>query len=73
MEVEASYKLNEKIRWSGNITISENKILNHISYIDNWDDWSQESINYENTNLAFSPNIIWASIFNYKPKSKNIN
>ena len=70
MEVEASYKLNEKIRWSGNITISENKILNHISYIDNWDDWSQESINYENTNLAFSPNIIWASIFNYKPYRK---
>ena len=70
IEVEASYKLNEKIRWDGNITISENKILNHISYIDNWDDGSQETINYENTNLAFSPNIIWASILNYKPYRK---
>ena len=64
IELEAKYKLHKKITWSGNMTFSENKIISYTAYIDNWDNWSQEKINYKNTDLAFSPNIIWASIFN---------
>ncbi len=70
LEIEATYKTNNKIIWGGNITLSENKIVEHTAYIDNWDTWGQEEINYSNTNLAFSPNIIWASFFNYKPTKK---
>ena len=65
IEIEGTYKLTNKLSWAGNMTLSENKILNHTAYVDNWDTWGQEKINYKNTDLAFSPNIIWASLFNY--------
>ena len=72
IELEANCKLSDRITWAGNLTLSENKIISHTEYVDNWDTGGQEKIAYENTDLAFSPTAIWASIFNYK-LSKNIN
>ena len=72
IELEATYKLSDKMNWAGNMTLSENKIISHTEYVDNWDTWGQEKIDYENTDLAFSPTAIWASIFNYKV-DKNIS
>ena len=72
IELEATYKLSDKMTWAGNMTLSENKIIGHTEYVDNWDTGDQEKIDYENTDLAFSPTAIWASIFNYKV-DKNIS
>tara|TARA_B100002052_G_scaffold80562_6_gene73733 strand:- start:5058 stop:7259 length:2202 start_codon:yes stop_codon:yes gene_type:complete len=66
IEVEGFYKITKKMIWSGNLTLSENKIIRHTEFIDNWDTWGQVELDYEDTDLAFSPNIIWASIFNYQ-------
>ncbi|MBL6872692.1 MAG: TonB-dependent receptor [Flavobacteriales bacterium] len=66
IEIEGGVKLNSKIDWSGNISFSENTIANYTEYVDNWDTWGQEKIEYENTNIAFSPELIWASKFNYQ-------
>jgi iron complex outermembrane receptor protein len=66
IEMEASIDLTKKITWGGNITISKNKIVKYDAYIDNWDTGGQETIEYKNTDLAFSPNLIWASVFHYK-------
>ncbi|MDC0909196.1 TonB-dependent receptor [Flavobacteriales bacterium] len=66
IEIEANYKINTKINWSGNISFSENKIIEHTAYIDNWDTGDQETIDYKNTDLAFSPNRVYSSIINYK-------
>ena len=65
VEIEASVKLSNKITWNGNLTISENKISSYTAYIDNWDTWEQEEIEYKNTDLAFSPKQIWSSVLNY--------
>ncbi len=70
IEIESSIKLTNKINWEGNITLSENKIVRYTAYIDNWDTWSQETVEYNNTDLAFSPNIIWSSIINYNLNQK---
>ena len=72
IELEAIYKLSDKMTWAGNMTLSENKIISHTEYVDNWDTGGQEKVDYENTDLAFSPTAIWASIFNYKV-DKNIS
>ena len=49
------------------MTLSENKIITpFIEHIDNWDNWGVEEVSHKNTELAFSPNIIWASQLNYK-------
>ena len=66
VELEGMCKITNKITWDANMTLSQNKIGNYTEYIDNWDTWGQESIEHENTNLAFSPEIIWASNINYK-------
>ena len=72
IEIEINYKLNEKLIFSGNATISKNKISNFTEYIDNWDTWSQEKIEYEDTDISFSPKLIWSSLVDYKI-TKNLN
>ena len=67
IEIEGTYKLMEKLTWTANMTLSENKIVtSFIEHVDNWDTWGVDEVSHENTDLAFSPNVIWASQFNYK-------
>ena len=42
IEVETALKLTNKLSWSGNITLSENKIVSFTEYIDNWDTWGKD-------------------------------
>ncbi len=73
IELEGSIKPTNKLSWAANMTLSENKIVSpFVADIDNWDTGVAKEITYENVNIAFSPDIIWASQFNYKV-NKNIN
>ena len=65
IEVETALKLTKKLSWSGNITLSENKIVSFTEYIDNWDTWGKDTVNYKNTDISFSPNIITKSQLSY--------
>ena len=65
IELEGSVLLSKKLAWAANMTLSENKIDSFIQYIDSWDTGGQEEVIYTNTDLAFSPSIIWASQFTY--------
>ena len=65
-----------KIRWDLNLTLSQNKIRNYTSYIDNWDFWSDpENEPYQLVNelgesdLSFSPSLVGGSNFSYEPVS----
>ena len=71
IELEAGVKINNKLDWSGNVSISENTIAHYTEYVDNWDTWGQETNTYENTSIAFSPDLIWASKLDYQ-LDKNI-
>ena len=65
IEIETALKLTKKFSWSGNITLSENKIVSFTEYIDNWDTWGKDTVNYKNTDISFSPNVITKSQLNY--------
>lgn len=63
-----------KIRWDLNMTLSQNKIRNYTSYVDNWDYWSDpENEPYQlvdelgETDLSFSPSFTGGSIICYSP------
>ena len=71
IELEAALRINNKLDWSGNVSISENTIAHYTEYVDNWDTWGQETNTYENTSIAFSPDLIWASKLDYQ-LDKNI-
>ncbi len=70
VELEGSLNLGSKIEWYGNLTLSQNKIKNYTAYIDNWDNGGQDEVDYRNTDLAFSPSVIWISQLNLKLNDK---
>lgn len=68
VELQAGKKLGEKLRWEGNLTLSNNKILNYVEEQVYWDEnWNANTYQmlHEETDIAYSPNMIGASIFTY--------
>ena len=70
IEFEGGIKISKVLYWSGNMTLSQNKIISFTEYIDNWDTTIQEVVEHENSDLLFSPGIIWVSQLNYTIKNK---
>lgn len=84
LELEAAREIMTGLTLSANATFSQNKIRNFTEYIDNWDYWNQDfslpaeqleptqiEVNHENTDLAFSPNIIFTGAFDYNVFKKD--
>lgn len=71
VELEAAYRFNRMFDWSGNLTVSRNKIPEFVEYSDQYDeDWNWTGTHvatYENTDIAFSPSLIGASRISFYP------
>ncbi len=67
IEIVGGWKPSKTFDWDFNITLSENKILDFTEYVDNWDNWGQDSAYLGTTDLAFSPSIIAKNSFNFHP------
>ncbi len=67
IEISGGISLLKNLEWKMNTTISDNKIASFTEFIDDWDTWGQVETNYENTHIAFSPNIIASSQIVFKP------
>ncbi len=72
IEVSAGLKYGDNFSWDANLTLSRNRILDMISYVDNWDYWNDpanEPYQYREdlgtTDIAFSPSVIASSILSY--------
>lgn len=61
VEFDLAIQFTKRLSWKVNTTVSQNKVVKYSEYIDNWDTWGQDTIVYENTNLAFSPRLIGGS------------
>jgi iron complex outermembrane receptor protein len=55
--LEASAKASRFLTLNGNAAFSQNKVKNFVEYRDNWDEGTQERIQYADTDLAFSPGV----------------
>lgn len=59
------------LRWDANVTISENKIVNFVEYVELYDaDWSyvgQNAYELGNTDISFSPPIVASSQIRVEP------
>jgi len=67
IELQAGVKITRILQWNGNTTFSINKVKDFIEYVDNWDNWGQESFDLGTTDLAFSPNATANSRFTFSP------
>lgn len=58
LEVVAAWKFNDLLEWNFNAGLSENKIINYVGYIDNWDTWGQEVEKIASTDISYSPSVV---------------
>lgn len=70
VELEAGWQITRKINWQANLAFSQNKIAKFTEYIDNYDTWLQDSVQYTNTDISFSPSVVGSSILSYEPFQK---
>ncbi|MDW8331873.1 MAG: TonB-dependent receptor, partial [Cyclobacteriaceae bacterium] len=75
IELDFTGKLSEKLTWSGNLTLSRNKIREFTEilydYGDNWEFDPPQEVRrtFRNTNIAMSPGVIGGSVLAYAPRS----
>jgi iron complex outermembrane receptor protein len=71
IEIELNANLTKYFTFNGNITLSQNKIKNFNEFIDssdvNYTIYTQYKKVYKETDIAFSPNVIAAANFVFKP------
>lgn len=67
VELEAGYRLLKNLSLTGNLTLSQNKIIEFKEYIDDYDNGGQVVVSHKNTDLAFSPNVIASLGLHYAP------
>ncbi len=69
LELDGAYKLSNKFTIGGNLALSRNKIEEFSEFIDDYaaEEFRQEVIIYEDTDIAFSPNVVGSAILDYKP------
>ncbi|WP_071594827.1 TonB-dependent receptor [Balneola vulgaris] len=65
IELEGGVSLSPVLSWAANATISKNKIEAFTEYIDDYDNGGQVATEFEDTDIAFSPNFIANSMFAY--------
>ena len=67
VEFELSANMSKYFTFNGNITLSQNKVKAISEFIDNYDTYGQDTVKHTNTDISFSPNVIAAANFIFKP------
>jgi iron complex outermembrane receptor protein len=67
LELQGGIKPVRWIQASGNLTISQNKISNYTSYVDDYDNGGQVSAAYKKTDMALSPDLIASATISFYP------
>ncbi len=76
IELDGTFQLSKQWTLGGNIAFSQNKISEFTEYIDDYSgaDFVQEAIVYQDTDIAFSPNVVSSAILEFKPvKNLSLN
>jgi iron complex outermembrane receptor protein len=55
VELQGTWKPLHKLQFAGNLTLSDNKILNFTEYLDDYDNGGQVEKFYSETNISYSP------------------
>lgn len=71
-EIESEIYILKNLKFFTGTTISKNKIASFTEYIDDYDLGNQQTQNYKNTDIAFSPNVISSEGVEYRYKNSQI-
>ncbi len=67
IELQGGLVINEWLNTTANITLSRNKIKSFTEYIDDYDDYKQQTVEHSNTDIAFAPSVIGGAVINILP------
>jgi iron complex outermembrane recepter protein len=67
LELQGGIKPASWVQFNANLTISQNKISNYTSYVDDYDNGGQISTTYKKTDMALSPDFIAAATVSFYP------
>lgn len=67
IELSGGYNFSKMLTVKGNVAFSRNKIEKFTEYVDNWDNGKQESFNYSNTDISFSPSVVGSVVVKINP------
>jgi len=68
VELELNANVTKYFTFNGNVTLSQNKVKEYYEFIDNYDIYpGQDTVKHTNTDISFSPNVIAAANFIFKP------
>ncbi|MDP4129913.1 MAG: TonB-dependent receptor plug domain-containing protein [Bacteroidota bacterium] len=67
LEFQGAWKPVTWFQASGNLTLSQNKVLNYTEYIDDYDNGGQKAFTYKKADIALSPGIIAAASLSFYP------
>lgn len=63
LEIDANIKLSSKLRLRPNISLSSNRNVDFVS------SWNGELVDFGNTKISYSPEVVLGNIFSYRPIS----
>lgn len=67
IELTGGYSFSTKFSWSGNITYAQSKIKEYVEELNDYLEGGVVTNTYDDTYIAYSPDIIGASEFTYTP------
>jgi len=70
IEMFGSVSVSEILKLGGNLTLSQNKIIDYIEYAARYDaDWNETytGVNLGTTNISYSPNVVGSAVLTFIP------
>jgi iron complex outermembrane receptor protein len=67
IELQGGAKISSWMNVLANLTLSKNKVIDFSEFIDDYDLGGQKTNQYNETDIAFSPNIVGGAIINFLP------
>lgn len=66
VEASLNYQILPHVMWSGNLTLSQNKIQNFNEKLTDYENYTEKIIPHGTTDIAYSPNVIAGNTITYK-------
>lgn len=67
VELQGGIKFNSWIHANASLALSKNKVLDFTEYVDDYDNGGQKTNFFNNTNIAFSPSVVYSASINILP------
>src|SRR5436190_9760407 len=65
VEITAAAGITSWLNVTGNFSLSKNKVIDFVEYMDDYDNGGQQTNQYSKTDIAFSPNMVGGATINF--------